>query len=170
MPKEKSSGFGITFNKDAGSYSSRVPKSAICAAACLAVFILSTGVFASESKTAQIKISVVLNNPPNPPVLISPKTGENTKSGKNVFKWAFSDPDPKQPQKFFYVEISADNTFKSVDFKSGDVKSSKGQWKFKGPIPEGKWYWRVRATDGYVWSKFSDIWSFNVLNDKTTKK
>lgn len=170
MPKEKSSGFRSMRHKDASRYSRRGSKITICAAACLAVFIFSSGVFASESKTAQIKISVVLNNPPNSPVLISPKIDENTKGEKNVFKWKYSDPDPKQPQKFFYVEISADNSFKSVDFKSGDVKSSKGQWKFKSPIPEGKWYWRVRATDGYVWSKFSDTWSFNVIKDKILKK
>ncbi len=132
-------------------------------AVCAVLLAVVSGVSFSKSKSAQIKIKVTLNNPPYVPQIVSPADDAEV-AGKNiVFKWKFSDPDPGQEQKFFFIDLDSKNDFKSVKFTSEITKSSKGQWKCKAAIPAGKWYWRVRASDGYEWSKFSKIGSFSVI-------
>jgi len=121
------------------------------------------------TKSARIKINVVLNNPPFAPKLVFPADKQSLPVQKVACKWVFSDPDPEQPQMFFQVEIDNDKTFKSIDYKSGDVQSSKGQWNCKSKIPQGTWYWRVRASDGYTWSKFSDTSEFRITKKESSK-
>ena len=132
---------------------------AVCAVLLISVF----GVSFSKSKTAQIKINVTLNNPPNAPKLLSPADNAGVTDKDLVFKWKFSDPDPGQEQKFFLLDIDSDKNFKSIDFTSGVMKSSRSRWKCKSDILEGKWYWRVRVSDGYTWSKFSKTGTFDII-------
>jgi hypothetical protein len=84
---------------------------------------------------------------------------------KPTFQWKFKDLDSAH-QRSFQLILDNDPSFKSIDFYSSEQYISDESWSFPAgtnytELPEGEWYWKVRAKDeDDVWTPFSESRAF----------
>ena len=99
--------------------------------------------------------------------VLSPASESILADNKPTFNWNFSDSDSLE-QKAFQILIDDDINFASVDFDSGEQSTGKESWKFPlgttySPIPDGTWYWTVRAKDAdEQWTEYSAPLKFQI--------
>ncbi|UCH88104.1 MAG: hypothetical protein JSV49_07505 [Thermoplasmata archaeon] len=86
-----------------------------------------------------------------------------------ILSWEFNDADGSQ--EAFQIEIDNQSDFSVVDFDTDRVISSNEYWQFPEgtdytALPDGIWYWRVRARDTDLdWSEYSN---YSVVKVDTT--
>ncbi|MFN4133811.1 MAG: Ig-like domain-containing protein, partial [Candidatus Hadarchaeales archaeon] len=81
--------------------------------------------------------------PPAPPTPISPLEGENTNDNTPTFKW--SSIDENSLPVLYYIAVSDNQDFPYENASSGWIADN--QWTPTQELPDGIWYWRVRAKD-----------------------
>jgi len=87
--------------------------------------------------------SIVLDTTAPPaPSLTSPGDGDNLNTPTPTLIWS-TVPDPSAPVTY-YAEIDDDSGFGSPNYNSGWISAT--SWA-PPTLPEGLWYWRVRARD-----------------------
>jgi hypothetical protein len=121
----------------------------------------------SPTRTPALKdITITYNCLPALEVL-SPTNQSILADNKPTFTWNFSDSDSPE-QNAFQVLIDDDINFGSVNFDSGQQSTGKESWNFPlgttySTIPDGTWYWRVRAKDAdEQWTEYSAPFKFQI--------
>jgi hypothetical protein len=80
---------------------------------------------------------------PAAPTLVSPANGENLNYNTPTLNWsAVSD---NSPPVFYYAAVSNNSAFPYENRSSGWTTTD--NWEVMPALPEGVWYWRVRAKD-----------------------
>ncbi|MEM2251342.1 MAG: Ig-like domain-containing protein [Candidatus Hadarchaeales archaeon] len=97
--------------------------------------------------------------PPVAPTLISPQNGLNTNNKRPTFSWS-SVPENSTPVEY-YAALSDNPAFTYENFNTSWILST--TFSPPGDIPDGLWYWRVKARDS-VWNvgPWSETWSFRI--------
>gem|GEM_PF-3151340 len=103
-----------------------------------------------------IELSVTENGggtSPNTPTLSSPQNGADSQPTTLTLDWAsVSDADN------YHLEVSAESSFNTYDFNKNNLNSSSQEI---ADLNEGEeYYWRVRASNEYGDSNWSQTWSF----------
>jgi hypothetical protein len=110
------------------------------------------GVKAGSVKLEQIcgisKSSIVTNydisyNVPSGPILMSPENGTYTTDHIITFGWY----NEEWAQKYF-LQVDNNSDFSSPEIETYVVES---QFTLESPLPDGTYYWRVKADDGWLW-------------------
>lgn len=115
------------------------------------------------------------NRPPGAVVLEFPSNGVYLDS--SLFSLRFTVPsDSDRDALHMVMEISGTSDFSgevlvfdSRDHPSGfspepPVPEGSGTMRYtlQNPLPDGRWYWRVRAWDGKAYGPYSEVWRFVV--------
>jgi len=107
-------------------------------------------------------VTIKFNNLPAPPELSSPYDGTWVNVSRPTFKWEFVTFNSSN-QDSFSLELDDDISFDTPDVTSGSVESTSEQWTPDRDIPDGIWYWRVKARDSWGgWSGWSESRSLGV--------
>ena len=80
---------------------------------------------------------------PLAPGLISPDNGENLSDNTPTLNWS-AVPDNSRPV-LYYAAVSDNSAFPYENRNSGWITAD--QWNVSPALPDGVWYWRVRARD-----------------------
>ncbi|MEW5761010.1 MAG: kelch repeat-containing protein [Candidatus Thermoplasmatota archaeon] len=105
-------------------------------------------------------VTITYNLIPLQPTPISPANAQWTNNSKPIFSWLFNDDGT---QSAFNVQIDDNPNFKSVDYTSGDVSSSTSSFVPSNSIPDGTWFWRVKAKDNDGdWGDYSNSWVLKI--------
>ncbi len=92
--------------------------------------------------------------------VVGPNNGSVLSTNTPIFNWYFNDTDSPQ-QKAFQLLISDDFEFKNIYYDSGIQNNGEQSWAFPMGtsytiIPDGTWYWKVRAKDSdEYWTDYS---------------
>jgi N-acetylneuraminic acid mutarotase len=115
------------------------------------------------SKTPILKdITIVYNNLPLMPDLITPTKDILLGNNKPTFKWTFNDKDSKG-QAGYQVVIDNDKSFLEIDYDSKEVTSEGSAYTPSKAMLDGSWYWKVRTQDSDgSWGPFSDYQKFTI--------
>jgi hypothetical protein len=123
------------------------------------VYLNTTNVF--ETPILE-NVSITYNNLPFTS-MYGPDDGAILATNKPVFIWNFTDLDSLKPGGFQLL-IDDNSNFMTVNFDSGEQKSSNETWQFPNGtgnhvIPEGTWYWKIRSMDeDGDWSDYTEPW------------
>jgi len=120
-----------------------------------------------SNKEITITLSTAaVNNPPNPPTLISPANNTWTNDSTPYFDWGFSDPDAGNTQGGFYVQIDNVSDFSMPEYECNNTTSSNTHWQCMYTLYDEIWYWRVKTKDNNgAWGNWS---GYFVLKIDTT--
>ncbi|MEW5761302.1 MAG: hypothetical protein AB1779_11120, partial [Candidatus Thermoplasmatota archaeon] len=111
----------------------------------------------NTSKTPVLyDVTLTHNLPPEQPVLTAPLNNTVTNNSKPIFTWNYIDKDG-DAQASYLLEIAKSQDFSSIDYTSGVVNKTMSSWQAKEQIKDGIWYWRVKVSDGYDWSDYSEV-------------
>jgi DNA-binding beta-propeller fold protein YncE len=125
------------------------------------VYLATTNI----SKTPVLKnVTIIYNQLPERPILISPEVNAWIDRNSTTFTWQFGDNDSSS-QKGFQWQLDHEPEFISNDhdYDSDTVISSKHSYTPSVMIPDGTWYWRVRAQDSDGgWGEYSAVRQLNI--------
>jgi len=85
-------------------------------------------------------------------------------SQKPRFYW-FNAADPDDDEHTYELRLSTDSNFSVYTSSLGIIEqegTGYSEYQTADFYPEGEYYWKVRATDDYGYSGFSDAWNFFV--------
>jgi len=105
----------------------------------------NTAVFDNKSCLAHAAVALPPkdNTPPPAPSLVSPANGENLNDNTPTLDWsAVSD---NSLPVLYYAAVSDNSAFPYENRKSGWIAAD--NWEVSPALPDGVWYWRVRAKD-----------------------
>ncbi len=91
----------------------------------------------------------------DPPDPASPPNNSFTSDNTPTFTWTDVDG-----ATAYHIQISQNSTFSPVYLENSSLTGN----TYTSPInlPDGIWYWRVRANDGSEWSDWSTVWNVGV--------
>lgn len=117
----------------------------------------NAGNVGDNSVTRSFRVDTVK---PLAPGLISPDNGDNLSDNTPTLNWS-AVPDNSLPV-LYYAAVSDNSAFPYENRNSGWITDN--QWDVSPALPNGVWYWRVRARDnaGNVGDN-SDMYSFRVV-------
>jgi hypothetical protein len=124
----------------------------------------------AENATEPLKVhsvSLVYNCIPEQVILDKPEYDSWTNNNKPKFTWFFDDVDSKCQGSFIW-QLSDDELFTSINYNSKEVVTNSLSYTPDFEIPDGRWFWRIRAMDfDGAWSEYSPPGRINI--DTTTK-
>jgi len=114
---------------------------------------------ASENESAVSKFTID-TVPPGVPAPLSPLNGDNVRDNTPTFDWS----DVTDPSGVSYMlEVAADNAFTLIGLSKTSLTTSSYTLTSAEPLPNGTYYWHVRAIDGAKnYGNFSPTQSFVV--------
>jgi len=96
-----------------------------------------------ESDWSSVWTFGVDNSIPGAPVIVSPAQGENTNDNTPVLVWQpVVDPSGVR----YSLQVDNDENFVSPLLSLENISAE--NYAFENALPDGRWYWRVRAVDG----------------------
>jgi hypothetical protein len=106
------------------------------------------------------KVYYTPNTPPSSPVLSSPSDGTLTNDNTPYLEWGAS-TDTEGNSLNYGFEISTASDFSSIALTGGTAGTAL-QVADVNALPDGTYYWRVVANDGFSNGDWSAVWSFTV--------
>jgi hypothetical protein len=114
---------------------------------------------ASENESAVSKFTID-TVPPGVPAPLSPLNGDNVRDNTPTFDW--SDVTDSSGVSYM-LEVAADNAFTLIGLSKTSLTTSSYTLTSAEPLPNGTYYWHVRAIDGAKnYGNFSPTQSFVV--------
>ena len=96
-----------------------------------------------QSDWSEVWTFGVDNSIPSPPVIVSPAAGENLNDNRPLLVWQHvADPSGVK----YDVQVDNDNDFSSPAVRENLIENE--NFRITAGLPDGTWYWRVRAVDG----------------------
>ena len=110
--------------------------------------------------TQSAAVDFRLDTPPSAPILLSPSSGNRSvQKGAVRLDWDASADADRDPLRFFY-ELSTSADF-SIPVERGNT--SDNHTFVNVPNAGTTYFWRVRASDGYIFSPWSAAFNFTTL-------
>ncbi len=117
---------------------------------------------APQSSPELKDITLVYNLLPNSPILLAPENDNWTNDNTTIFLWEHRDSDSTS-QMAFQWQMDNNMDFKSIEFDSNTIASSKNSYTHNKILSDGIWYWRVRTMDSDGgWGPFSTERKINI--------
>lgn len=99
---------------------------------------------------------------PEKPILISPSNSSNEISISPIFQW-----NELQNAKSYRLQISKSSNFSSIEEDISNITDN--SYHIQNLVSNTTYYWRVCATNEGGTGLFSNIWSFNTINQVYNK-
>jgi len=94
---------------------------------------------------------------PAAPTLLSPLNGENIKDNTPLMDWLSVSEATE-----YYLQIDNDNDYSSPNVDNDNVTTDNYEVPAENALPEGWYYWRVRAENATENGPWSENWTFQV--------